>query len=610
MVMSILGLGILLLVGYTWMIRGFLSSLLNLVCVVVAGAIAFGVWEYVAYFLLEASPTRGFTNFIGSMAWTLALGGTFAIALAILRFATDSVVRNNAPTGKMGDYIGGGLCGLLSGVIIAGVSVISLGMLRLDTDMFGARNFVQYKQGNVVRESSMWVPVDSWTAGLYGHLSRCAFASDGDLMLAEEYSTLADLPSTMRMSAGDGMARNWMAPGSAKVESRYTVGDGKLPLRELLVHYWADKAGNINKEEPQTVMDIDGKPFEDGATIEGFLVTFNAGAKESTAQMVVGNAQVRLAVRDDDGDAKDLYPIAAVVKANAADLQFARFCFNSDKLFVTSAGADATAKFGFEFVVPAGYSPKSLYVKGVRLDVSDDSMKPRLFKTPRDRDNTIVDGSLMGSKTTQTLSGSAAVSSGASDSGSAVTVKTASGGLPEGVRITNQMPFVIQRGSENGIEVLEDKKNTIRSGEMSLDAAMLRQGQSAESNLRIDRLEMSKDVNIVQLDVGPSAATSLLGKSASMAADVAPPFLVDTNGSQYQAVGYFYQDGDVAVIRYTPDDPIRGRSQLPRSLTRSRNDQKATFIFRVSAGVKIAEFRLGNKVVATFTPFLVDQPRG
>ncbi|MDX2119121.1 MAG: CvpA family protein [Planctomycetota bacterium] len=610
MVMSILAIGILGMVAYTWMTRGFLSSLLNLLCTVVAGAIAFAVWEYVGYFLVEQSPTRGFTNFIGAMAWSLALGGTFAVTLGILRLVTDSIVRNNAPAGKMGDYIGGGICGVFSGLIVSGITIMSIGMLRLDTELVGY-NAMAYKQGNVVRDHALWVPTDSLTAGFYGHLSRCAFASDTDRTLAGEYPNLADLPSTMRMTAGDGFARNWMAPDGVKLESRFSVGEGgKLKLADLLIHHWADKTGTIHKEDAQKVLDVDGKAPEEGASIQGFILAFNAGAKESTAQLVIGNAQVRLTIANDEGEVRDLYPIAAVIKADAAALQFARFRFDSEKLFITSAGADASPKFGFEFLVPQGFTPRALFVKNIRVDVSGETPKPRLFATPRDRDNAIVDGSLMGQSTSQSLSGSAAATSSSSgDSSAAVAVAAGQGGIPNGVRVSNQLPFVIQRGSEQGLELVEDKKNTIRAGEMKLDQGMLRQGQNADNALRIDRLEASGDVGIVQLDVGPSAATSLLGKSAAMAEDVAPPFLVDTNGTTYQAVGYIYQDGDIAALRYTPDDPIRGRSQLPVSLTRSRNDQKASFIFRVSAGVKIAQFRLGNKVVATFTPFLVDKSR-
>jgi len=605
-IMTILGVGIMGLVAYTWATRGFLSSLLNLICVVIAGAIAFGVWEYVAYFLLESSPVRGFTGFIGSMAWSLALGGTFAVALAILRLMTDSIVRNNARTDKVADYAGGGVCGAIAGMIVAGISIMSIGMLRLDTELIGY-NAMSYKQGNIVRTSPLLVPVDQWTASLYGHLSRCSFASDTDATLADHYSTLADLPSTMRMSAGDGMARNWMAPGNAKVEARFSVGASGIAVKDLLIDHWIDGGGNVHKQDPQNALDVNGDSIAEGATLQGFVVSFTAAAKESTAQMVLGNAQVRLAVRDDNDDVQDLYPIAAVVKSSAADLQFARFRFDSDRLFVTSAGADATPKFGFEFAVPQGYSPIALFVKNIRLELAD-SLKVREFKTPRERDNAIVDGSLMGARTAQTLSG-AATSSGAADSSAAVVVRGATDGIPPGVRMGNQMPFVIQRGSEQGLDLDEDKKNTIRSGEMKLDAGMLRQGQQASSELRIDRLEVTGDVGMVQLDVGPSAATSLLGRAAAMAEDVAPPFLVDTNGQLYQACGYFYQDAEIAAVRYTPNDPIRGKTELPRSLTRSRNDQKATFLFRVSAGVRISEFRLGNKVVATFSPFTVDKPR-
>ncbi len=43
--MNILSIGLVVLIAYVWMGRGFLSSFLNLVCVLIAGGIAFAVWE-------------------------------------------------------------------------------------------------------------------------------------------------------------------------------------------------------------------------------------------------------------------------------------------------------------------------------------------------------------------------------------------------------------------------------------------------------------------------------------------------------------------------------------------------------------------------------------
>ena len=54
MIMSLIALGVVAGLGYLWATRGFFSALLNLICVVIAGAVAFGLWEPVAFLILAS----------------------------------------------------------------------------------------------------------------------------------------------------------------------------------------------------------------------------------------------------------------------------------------------------------------------------------------------------------------------------------------------------------------------------------------------------------------------------------------------------------------------------------------------------------------------------
>ena len=86
-----------------------------------------------------------------------------------------------------------------------------------------------------------------------------------------------------------------------------------------------------------------------------------------------------------------------------------------------------------------------------------------------------------------------------------------------------------------------------------------------------------------------------------MAEAVVPPVLVDSNGQQYEPVGYIYEDNQIIKIRFTPQQPLRALSEMPAALSKSRPDQHVKLIFMVSLGVTIEKFQLGSTVVTDWT---------
>src|SRR5262245_27638306 len=136
--LSLIGIIVTLGVGYIWLTRGFFSSLIHLICTIIAGAIAFAAWEPVSYWLLEASPTGGIMQFLGGIAWGVGIIVPFSVSLILLRLIVDKLLPANVVLQQKLDYIGGGVCGVLSGTITAGVLVIGLSFFRLDADVLGS----------------------------------------------------------------------------------------------------------------------------------------------------------------------------------------------------------------------------------------------------------------------------------------------------------------------------------------------------------------------------------------------------------------------------------------------------------------------------------------
>ena len=77
----VIAFAVILLITYWWANQGAFSALIHLLCVITAGAVAFALWEPLAYRMLSSSA--------GEYAKGLVLLGVFILLLLVLRLATD-----------------------------------------------------------------------------------------------------------------------------------------------------------------------------------------------------------------------------------------------------------------------------------------------------------------------------------------------------------------------------------------------------------------------------------------------------------------------------------------------------------------------------------------
>lgn len=606
--MNIIAILVVLGVTYLWLIRGFFSAFIHLLCVIVAGAVAFAAWEPLAYWILDSVDPHGL--FAGS-AWGIALAVPFAVTLIVLRIAVDLMVPNNAVIASAPNYIGGGVCGLIAGVIASGFVVISTGFMRVGSDVFGYQPITYAANGSLQRESKLWVPTDVVVTKLYGHMSRSVFGVDTPLGIY--YHDLADAPHVLRMSFGEGANRIAAKPGDFSVEARYAIGDAQTKLDDLLIDGPLRKLPSV---PAQRVTDIEGDPYPQGSHLEGFVVRFNAGAREKTeGKISVGASQVKLLVGRRDPanannwlDLKTVYPIAAISQAEASTPTFARFRYDARDVYLASVGGASEALFAFEFIVPPTLEPIALTVKGIRQQVVDDSKlgKPSFtLKNALERDAQLASG-----KIRDLIAGALGIAAGGAsdtlDTTGVTKVENRQGPNQNpadiGIRISDRLPYnyTLQKSATGSGTLAIDDKNFIIDGETEIQPSMAKR-QGIERPIRIEYFSTTPDTAIVQLEVSGRRASSLLGQSARAAELVVPPLLRDTNGQIYEPIGFVYEDTTKVQIRYTPGSPIRALSELP-SLTTSRSDQNLILIFRVSKGVNVRHFTLGNKVITEYDP--------
>ncbi|MBS0196750.1 MAG: CvpA family protein [Planctomycetes bacterium] len=594
MVMTALAVLVVLGVGYIWLTRGFFSSLIHLICTVIAGAIAFAVWEPLSYALLNAASDSGFTAFLGGVAWALGLALPFAVSLAVLRLGVDKMLPANVSPGTAADYAGGGICGVMSGVIAAGILTISLSFLRMETEFFGATHVSYAGNGSIERTGGLLVPVDKITGMLYGRLSEQAFRVEGE-SLGRWHPNVQEEGAALRINFAEGKARNTARPADFDVVERFTVGEGgNAKLADLLSDRW--------NPAPQTVTDPNGQPFPPGSHIEGFIVNFKTGAKEKEGKTVVGNAQIRLLLESDDGEDRiEVYPVAVGSQAESTgSAGYARWRYDTRDTFIASVGAAAQALFAFEFVCPPNYKPIALYVKGsrVRVDEGPLSQPKSKFSSRNSRDDRIA----------RLGGGSAGPAADDLDYASAIqfgngqpVAPNAFSNPPEGVMMNAAIGMIIQKGTHDPMVIDEENGNLLVEGEKDFETNYKDLTRGMEKPLRIERFAVPADVVIIKVDVTAPGNPAMLGKAMAAGDDAAPVLLYDTSGNSYQPAGYIYEDATKIHVRYTPGQPISKLGDMPR-LSNSRPDQKMTLIFRVSFGVQIKAMALGKKALAKYDP--------
>ena len=598
MILAALALVIILLIGYTWMLRGFFSAFLHMICVFAAAAIAFAVWEPIAYMLLEQG------GLLENSAWAIGLGLPFAVALIPIRLIFDKIIPANVKVLPPVDYIGGGLCGITSGVVAAGITILSFGMFRVDAEFLGYRALEYSSTGNIVRAGNLMLPVDKAVEEMYKYTSQRVFSTDTPL--ARMYPNLSEVPTALRMTFGEGKNRNTLKPTDFEVIGRYTVGKGKNSKpTDLLRDKWSPNS--------QQATDADRANLEQGSYLDGYVVNFNAGAKDrGDGKVVVGAAQVRLVVGDAEGyEYRTIYPVAAICQAEAATPQLARFRYDGREVFLASAGGAAEAVFAFEFPVPPNFEPVALYVKNVRHMVRDenDAVLPAglgEYASASERDAAIATNRFIkkdgagGVKDETPLDTSREIKIG---DGRPLQPNQ----LPqiEGFNVSNRLRQQLQNGTVSGLVL--DESLVILDGRTKITKETVSKSQGIEKSLRIEKFANSSDTLIIQVEVSGTSVFSLLGPVASSADAKMAPMLRDTNNVAYLPVGWIYNDATLYDIRYTPGTPISSIDELGRDgvgLTRSRDDQKLILLFRVSKGVTLSRYTIGNISVGTFDPNL------
>jgi uncharacterized membrane protein required for colicin V production len=583
MYMNIVVILVILIVGYIGLTRGFFSSMLNMLCVVVGAAVALGLWEPLAYTLLGMFNDAWMVDLV----WAASLALPFAITVAILRVITDSLLGANVEVGDAPNFVGGAVCGLVAGVVTAGVVVLSISHLRVSTDFMGYTPVTYDSQGSLEKSGGLWVPAEKIVVGTYGYMSKHALATSTPLPTWRP--SMAIDGSLLRTNFNEGGSRLTLRPADFGVVGRYTVAkdaEAKTTVKDL----------TTDAQQParrQTVQNLDGSKPGDDSYIEGFVVNFKAGAREREGKVTIGNSQVYLLARTPDGRTTTFHPFAMISQAEGDKLDLGRWRFDSPKTFIASVGGSAEMSAAFEFLLPRGATPLALHVKGVRADVQGVGASSE-YATVAARDGAIKKGSILRQM---------AVSNQPLDTSTAVSVDISKMTGPQGSILSISGSLPEQTLNKDDLQGLRIEGNRVAEGEAKFDPTRLRENRYLPRELQVNKFVTPEDTVIVTIPVGPDNRTfGLVSDAAASVEDTnQPPVLIDASGQRYPALGFAFLNAQMYHVRYFPGNPISSLDQLP-SVSMSKPDEKLYLVFQVSAGVDLTGFAIGNKLVAKFSP--------
>lgn len=590
MILNIIVVILVLSIGYAWMNRGIFNAMLHTLCALAAGAIAFAVWEPLSVMLVNASPERGFFSFLEGAAWGVSLVIPFVVAFILLRVISDKVVPNNIKNSRLVDYIGGAAFGLVTGIISIGILVIGVGNMRLPTNFLGYQPLWYSADratgaGSLVKTDKLWIPVDSLVATVYGKLSNGAMSTSQPL--AYWYPELRLTGFASRVSP-EGAARNAMRIKDFNMRGTYTVGpDEGAQMSELL---------KLDGNSTQRYVDINNEPVSTGK-LYGYVIEFEAGAKErgekGAGQLIISNGHVRMLVEKSDGSTETIFP-AAVISESSNPGEFGRWRFDANDVYVSSTGGSSKVPMGFEFVVPSGSTPVALYVKNLRVDTAE-LPKPVNYRTTSRRDLSVRSGAILkgkGDEVTYNTQNAVTVS-GTDTYANLVTTSP---------RMLEVLAISVAR---RGLTVDDDNEVVGGQGTYLVEESGRRNAPTSK-NLRVERYGVGPGQTLIKLDVSAGTPFGFLSTPVQTAPLDQPLRLLDTNGNEYEAIGYEYIDNTNYEVRYTRGSTLTGIEDTP-SLSTTRDDQKLLILFIVTKGVEIDRFVIDDMVIAKFSPVIETQ---
>lgn len=557
--------------------QGLFSALLMMLLTVCCAALALGVHEYVAILWLAPRWRPDF-------ALALALGLTFSLSLLILRAAADNLIRRACLLPSWVDRIGGGVCGLITGMTIVGVLALCLQLIPFGGSFLGyarvelpVRELPEDQTGDpkppdpTKPEEELWFTPDRFVVGMLG------LYSDG--LFSGKRSFNAENPDYVQ-------AVGWRNAVPLEVPRYAPAKSIELKRFEPIAYVYSEEMVGSRDDPPEY------KPINPAEGHKYFMarVLLKKESQGLAKSHLFTLRQFRL-VGADERRLKQYYPIAIQAEkdfdSTNRHVRIKKWRRGdwpvTDDVFTPREGNNNEVEIVFE--LPTGFQPEYLeYKLGARVPVS----------LPKPGEATLVEmpaPTPSSSTTSAEPAQSGAIASSSSTSGGRVRSFAASHWS-----FGDKLPFSLKEYAL--LKNAEVSRGRLRNGHLVGYA----DEQSEGRKQTVDRLDVPEDKKLLHLSANFLETKSTLGRALGFAVSSIQNYLVqDEAGNQYQLVGKYAEadvDGRrVIEVQYFAEQAgsVGGVGQFDKIKDRHlKGDYQLVFLFLVDPGAKIVTFSTGG----------------
>jgi hypothetical protein len=528
-------LGLVGIIAYWWANQGLFSAILHLVCVIIAGAIAFAVWEPLTIALLPR--VGGF----GPYLWGVCLIGVFTVALLVLRVVFDKLVPGNVDLPHWANLAFGFPVGLIAGVLTIGIYLIGAGHVQSTNKIMGYYGWGRSAQNARVQKLRplLQPPIHEITYNFYSLLSVTSLRPSAPM---RQYAPALHQQASLLRDAfrqGPRCGQLSLAPDAASVEAAYF-------------------APEINKVAVR--------------------VRFNSKAIDFGEQFTMSASQVRLIMAPASPTAAPLvvHPDRWRQKTKDSGSQLVTFRFDDVTHYVTSVGGQESADVLLEFSLPsADREPRFLQIKGTRYRLS------RIERITGAQYEMQFESDRIGALLEGTQPAIDAAGGGREVRGGAI--------QGEDILLSNGINPVST--SSNRLQGMEEIDKFLTQGEQTFVG-----GERPAAGLRIRGIYEPEGTKCIQVNVSRGSTADIYRHRDSLDLE-AEMALVDSNGNSYTPIGFIHIRADGTRILLNPTGRVRTMSELP--VLPTSGNQQLRLVFRVTEGVTIQRFQVGEQVIGT-----------
>jgi len=572
MILNIAIIVFLLAMFVVWAQYGLFSSFLHCALVIVCGAICLAIWEpLVQGFLINRMP---------HYAWGVALLAPLALLLIFLHVIIDRFVGVSVQLPDIFNKLGGGVFGVISGILTAGLIVLGISFLPMPSKIMGYQRYTVLGTGQVDLNNprKLWIPVDDIAAGFFSGLSTGAFSTATPLATHQP-----------KLAAQAGYHRTRLDPNSStvahpdgvSVEAMYVHGTTMegVPgyVREALGNAFENKANQIvvvetlwkrNADQIPGLFDPDGTLRVPPTQIK--LVTAKPSAEQYTGVKLEGPMAMRAKTRTpDEHPVPYFHPI------------------NSDSL--SAYGFDDEERITFVFAVPQEREPLFLMVRHTRLPLPEE---------PTHEPGELI--AALGDPAPQTEVADADDEQTAPQRGFAEDAVTG----PDGVAfaVTNALPITVSKNQVIGLDY-EDNGNAVTGGEATAERGT---GSRGGPRTRLDQIAAPPHRPLVRMRLTGRKAREYFGGSTSSQAMTLPVFLTDDRGNTPKPMAVVWvKDNGSQYIHVKSGGSTFANGSAIGVIPRMGNDDNLFLYFQVNKGASIVSYQIGQSPPQRLTTPLV-----